>query len=79
MPFRQIHIRGGGFLPEQDSETPILISLKETARRTSLNRTTIWEMARTGTFPKPVLVGVRRKAFVETEINDFIRSRIAAR
>lgn len=62
------------------SQIPLtLISLKEAAKRTSLNRATIWTMVRDGVFPRPILIGKRRKAFVESEVAGFIKARIAAR
>lgn len=62
-----------------DSEA-VLISIKEAARITSLSRTAINMRRAAGTFPQPVsLGGDRRIAFVKSEVEDWIRSRIAAR
>jgi prophage regulatory protein len=57
-----------------------LISIKETCRRTTWSRTTLWQKVRDGHFPKPVsFPGSIRKAFVEDEVNEYIDARIAER
>lgn len=57
----------------------VLISIKEAARITSLSRTSINEKRAAGKFPQPVPLGDKRIAFVKSEVEDWIRSRIAAR
>lgn len=57
-----------------------LISIKETCRRTTWSRTTLWQKVRDGHFPKPVsFPGSIRKAFVEKEIDEYIAARMADR
>ena len=57
-----------------------LISIKETCRRTTWSRTTLWQKVRDGHFPKPVsFPDSIRKAFVESEVNEYIAARIADR
>ncbi|MDG4898057.1 AlpA family phage regulatory protein [Mesorhizobium sp. WSM4976] len=56
-----------------------LISIKEAARLTSLSRTSINEKRAAGKFPQPVPLGDKRIAFVKSEVDAWIRERIAAR
>ena len=57
-----------------------LISIKETCRRTTWSRTTLWQKVRDVHFPKPVsFPDSIRKAFVENEVNEYIAARIADR
>ncbi|HXB77795.1 MAG TPA: AlpA family phage regulatory protein [Bradyrhizobium sp.] len=48
------------------------------AKGISLNKATIWRKLKAGEFPRPVKVG-NRLAWVETEIDDYIKTLIAAR
>lgn len=57
----------------------VLISIKEAARITSLSRTSINEKRSAGKFPQPVPLGDKRIAFVKSEVEQWIRDRIAAR
>ncbi len=59
--------------------SPRLISLNETCRRTSLSRTAINQRRKNGTFPAAVPLTDKRVAFVESEIEEWINSRIALR
>ncbi|HEY0125307.1 MAG TPA: AlpA family phage regulatory protein [Rhizobium sp.] len=52
---------------------------KEAAEATSLSRTLLTLMSDEGRFPKPVLLGERRIAFVRAEVEAWIDGRIAAR
>jgi prophage regulatory protein len=58
---------------------PALISIKEAARLTSLSRTSINEKRSAGKFPQPVPLGDKRIAFVKSEVEQWIRDRIAER
>jgi prophage regulatory protein len=62
------------------SETCVtLISMRETARRVLFSRVHIYRLINKGRFPRPVKVGDARIAFVESEVDDFIKARIAQR
>lgn len=56
-----------------------LLTVKETLARTSIKRSTMYEMIRDGRFPRPVQLTPRCTAFVESEVTDWINERIAAR
>lgn len=45
---------------------------------TGLSCSTIYDMMAKGQFPRPVRIGVRAVGWVESEIADWIESRIAA-
>jgi len=56
-----------------------LIALPEVKQRTSLGKTTIYERIAAGTFPRPVKLGERRVAWLESEVEAWIRERIEER
>jgi prophage regulatory protein len=56
-----------------------LISGKEVCRRTSLSRASLYRLMAQDAFPKPIPLHGVRKAFIESEVNAWIASRIAAR
>jgi prophage regulatory protein len=57
-----------------------LISIKETCQLTSLSRTSLWKHVRDGHFPKPIPLGNGiRKAFLESEVEQWIAARVADR
>jgi prophage regulatory protein len=58
---------------------PILISAKEVCARTSLSRASLYRLMTDGSFPRPVPLHGVRKAWVESEVDVWIASRIAAR
>ena len=56
-----------------------LLSLNEVCKKTSLSRTTINNHRSKNAFPEAVHLSETRIAFVETEVDDWIAERIAAR
>jgi prophage regulatory protein len=56
-----------------------LIRLKEVLRLTGLSRSTIYNRMGKGHFPKPVKLGERMVAWVESEIEDWIEELILQR
>lgn len=56
-----------------------LIRPPEVYARTGLGRSRVYEEIARGEFPKPVRIGERAVAFVEAEVEDWIKARIAAR
>lgn len=58
---------------------PGLIKLPEVMRRVARSRASIYRAIASGAFPKPVLVGTRAVAWVEGEIDEFIRLQIVER
>ncbi|GIU32549.1 transcriptional regulator [Shewanella colwelliana] len=56
-----------------------LIKLKEVMDSTGLGRSTIYNYIADETFPKPVSLGARAVAWVESEVQDWILERIEER
>lgn len=60
--------------------TPRFLSWPQTVERTGISKPTIWRLHRAGKFPKPVVLeDTRRSLFIESEVDAWIASRIAAR
>ncbi len=62
-----------------DTENPVLVSLNEAVRMTSMSRTMINRYRAEGRFPQPVPIGFKRIAFVRAEVTAWIKERIAER
>ncbi|SCB41727.1 transcriptional regulator, AlpA family [Rhizobium multihospitium] len=58
---------------------PILISLNDACRVTSMSRTMLNRYRAEGRFPVAVELGERRVAFVREEVTAWIEAKIAAR
>ena len=56
-----------------------LLRRPEVERMTGLSRSTIYLLLSSGAFPKPVNIGPRAVAWVETEIAEWVQSRISER
>ncbi len=54
-----------------------LIRRKEVERLTALSRSRIYDLMKQGAFPKPVALGAMSVAWLETEVREWIASRIA--
>ena len=54
-----------------------LLRMPEVEARTGLSRSTINVLRRQGRFPQPVLLGARALGWIESEIEEWIRERIA--
>lgn len=61
------------------TDHPVLISMNDTCRVTSLSRTAINRWRAQGKFPAAVPLGDKRVAFVRAEVTDWIKQRIAER
>jgi prophage regulatory protein len=55
-----------------------LIRRTEVETLTGLRRSTIYDHIQGGRFPRPIRLGARSVAWLESEINDWIAERIAA-
>lgn len=57
-----------------------LIRLPEVIQRTSLGRSTIYDLMEKGAFPRPVKIsGARSNAWITSEIDAYVEARIADR
>lgn len=57
----------------------VLLDRHETQRRTALSKSTMHDLMRRGLFPRPVVVGARKVAWAESEVDEWIRARLAER
>lgn len=55
-----------------------IINLHATQYKTSCGRSFIYQGIKDGTFPKSIQLGARRIGFLESEIDEWITSRIKA-
>ena len=63
---------------DRRTKPPIrLLRISEVAARTGLSRSTIYEWSADGRFPAPVRLGGRVARWVEAEMDDWLRDRIA--
>ena len=60
-------------------EEPILISLNDACRMTSMSRTMLNRYRADGRFPTAVDLGERRVAFVRSEVLEWVNNKIAGR
>ncbi|MGF9567474.1 AlpA family phage regulatory protein [Neorhizobium sp. BT27B] len=56
-----------------------LMSPNEASFATTMSKTLLAKMAKEGAFPPPLLIGVKRIAYVRAEVEGWIETRIAAR
>lgn len=56
-----------------------LITLRDVLTRTSLSKTQTYRLIKAGDFPRPVPLGPRRVAFIESEVEEWMGGRLAAR
>ena len=64
---------------EQETRTTVrFLRLPEVLARTGLSRSTIYVRLDQGSFPRPVSLGGRAVGWIETEVDEWIRERIAA-
>jgi prophage regulatory protein len=65
-------------MAEQIRYALTILRRKQVEARTGLSRSTIYLRVSDGTFPKPVSLGARAVGWVESEISDWLASRIEA-
>ncbi len=65
-------------IPANDN-VPVLISLNDACRMTSMSRSMLNRYRSEGRFVQAVDLGDRRRAFVRAEVENWIREKIAAR
>ena len=62
----------------QEMEVPIrIVRLPAVQARTGLGRSTIYVRLAEGSFPRPVQLGARAVGWIESEVDEWIRQRIA--
>ena len=63
--------------PESTSAPIRFLRISEVAARTGLSRTTIYDWAADGRFPRPVRLSPRAVRWIEADVEEWIRERIA--
>ncbi|MGB8297226.1 MAG: AlpA family transcriptional regulator [Polyangia bacterium] len=58
---------------------PRLLRLPDVLGRVGISRSSIYDLVQRGAFPQPVKLGTRCTAWVEGEIDGWVRARIAER
>ena len=53
----------------------MIIGMKELSEKIRLSRTTVYKLTKKGDFPKPFLLGDRKQAWEESDIDDWMRGR----
>ncbi|HBT5242465.1 TPA: AlpA family phage regulatory protein [Klebsiella quasipneumoniae] len=55
-----------------------LLTFDEVINRTGYSRPRIYELIKLGLFPRKIKIGARKVAFIESEVNDWIKNKITA-
>ena len=58
---------------------PVILRRPQVEQRTGLSRSTLYQYFKDGDFPKPVPLNDKRVGWIESEIDEWIASRVAAR
>ena len=61
------------------NDNAVLVSLNDAARMTSLSRSMLNRYREQGRFPRAVILGERRVAFVKAEVLEWIQAKIERR
>lgn len=65
-------------LASQIESKPSILRRRQVEARTGLSRSTIYLRVAGGTFPPPVNLGSRAVGWLDSEISDWVASRVAA-
>jgi prophage regulatory protein len=64
---------------ERVQSKPRFTSVQQASADTGLSRTTMWRMARQGTFPRAIAISPGRVAYITAELEQWIAARIEER
>ena len=64
-------------MAEQFLTAPTIIRRKQVECRVGLKRSTLYQRIAEGTFPAPVALGARAVGWIESEVDQWLRDRIA--
>lgn len=59
-------------------KAPAILRRKQTQERTGLSRSSLYGLMKLGLFPQSIKISARAVGWLESDIDDFIASRIAA-
>lgn len=54
-----------------------LLKRTEVSKVTSLGKTSLYELMKAGEFPKPINIGARRVAWLQSDVENWITERLA--
>ena len=64
-------------MAERIPTAPTILRRKQVESRVGLKRSTLYQRVAEGTFPAPVTLGARAVGWVEAEVDQWLRDRIA--
>ena len=65
-------------MPDTDQTPKKFLARQEVMDITSKSYTTLWRDMRDGTFPQTYKIGARRVAWLDSEVQDWVNSKIKA-
>jgi prophage regulatory protein len=65
-------------MQEQIQKALVILRRKDVERRTGLGRSSLYGLMKSGQFPKSVKISARAVGWLESDIDSFIASKIAA-
>lgn len=65
-------------LPSEERPSARLIGFAEVKHRIGLSRSTVWRLEKLGQFPKSIRISSGRRAWLESDIDDWISSKASA-
>ena len=54
------------------------LNRSQVIEKTSLSKTALYALINQGNFPKPVLISTKRKAWLQSDVDDWIQERVDA-
>ena len=66
-------------MAEKPQQTPTILRRKQVEARVGLGRSTLYQRISEGSFPAPVGLGARAVGWLESEITEWLNTRIAER
>lgn len=60
-------------------ESQRVLRIRETSYKVGLSKTSVYESVKKGTFPKPLRLSERSSGWLESELNQWLEERAAAR
>ncbi len=64
---------------QQNETVPRLLKLDEVMNMTGLSKSSVYHQMNKGTFPRPINIGVKSVAWLETDIQLWIKNKIELR
>ena len=64
---------------DSNPRTPLIHRKKGVIALTGLSATTLWRLTRRGEFPKPIRLSAGAVGWLDSEIQDWLAERVAAR